>query len=135
MDLNDLKTLILRVFAERIISIVIFGSYAKGLSTPESDIDILLILEDKVNYEDYEKFFLKIEMPLTEKYGLIKLSPVIRCTDNISEKTSILWDESNIILYDKDNFFSNIISKIKDLKENNSIIGIQFPNSHYLIRE
>jgi len=130
--LKDLQNFVKRAFDKDLISLVIFGSFAKGLYTASSDIDILIILNKKPEYSDYEKFFSKVEDKLNKKYGLIKLSPILRDKKTISEKTAFLWDDKFIVLFDKGKFFERIKDKIKELKSKGKIIYKRFPIPHYI---
>jgi len=54
MDKNLLEELvegILSLVRDQVVSIILFGSVARGTNTPESDIDIALILRGKMNAE------------------------------------------------------------------------------------
>jgi predicted nucleotidyltransferase len=45
--IDKLKTLLIKELSINIISIIFFGSRQKGKFTPDSDIDILIIVKDK----------------------------------------------------------------------------------------
>lgn len=45
-SLNKLKQLLLERFGANLISLVLFGSVARGTAKQESDIDLLIILKD-----------------------------------------------------------------------------------------
>ena len=132
--LNDLREMIVDAFDTRLVALVVFGSWAKGLSTPESDLDILIVLNKEEGYRDYERFFEKVESPLKDRYGVVKLSPVIRREDHVSGLTSFLWDESYIILFDRDDFFSKIVEAIRRLKKEGKIIYKERPLPHYVTK-
>ena len=54
MDKNMLEELvdgILSLMRDQVVSIILFGSVARGTNTPESDVDIALILRGKMNAE------------------------------------------------------------------------------------
>ena len=48
--LTKIKSRLKRVYGDRLCSIVLYGSEARGESTPESDIDIMVLLEGKIDY-------------------------------------------------------------------------------------
>ena len=60
------------------ISIVLFGSYAKGTATKESDIDILLISKTKVGID-------KITKEIYAKYGK-EINPVIMTSEDFKRQ-------------------------------------------------
>lgn len=47
--LTSLKKYLQQEYQERFDQVVLFGSQARGEATPESDIDVLIVLEDPVN--------------------------------------------------------------------------------------
>lgn len=50
--LRKLKEGLLRIYGNRFKGMYLYGSYARGEATPESDIDVMIILND---YESYGK--------------------------------------------------------------------------------
>ena len=58
MDAKILKELvdgILAIFDTQVIRIVLYGSYARGTNTPESDVDVALLLNGSLNRETENK--------------------------------------------------------------------------------
>ncbi len=57
--LQELQITATRHYKDNLISLVVFGSVAKGKATPESDIDLLVILKekDKGSYKTYMDFY------------------------------------------------------------------------------
>ena len=47
----ELKQQLLDRFGDRLVRFIVFGSYARGDNTPDSDIDILITLKGSVNWE------------------------------------------------------------------------------------
>ena len=43
--LNAVRTAALSVYGERLISLAVFGSWARGTATPASDLDLLVVAE------------------------------------------------------------------------------------------
>ena len=48
--LEELKNLLLPVFGERLQQVVLFGSVARGQETEDSDVDVLVVLNDVPAY-------------------------------------------------------------------------------------
>lgn len=47
--LNRLTDYLRKLYGERLARVVLFGSYARGEARPDSDIDVLVVLKDRVN--------------------------------------------------------------------------------------
>jgi len=138
--IKELKNKAVKYYKDRIVSIVIFGSVAKDCFSPESDIDILFILEKKnSNYEEFCGFYENIEekirylKKLKEKEIYIEIMPIFIEREKLSFNASILWDLKFLILYDKNDFFKSFSKKLKKyLKEN--VIFHKKPMPHYEIK-
>ena len=47
--LNELKSGLVELYGDRLFSVILFGSHARGEATPESDIDVMVVLVDPVD--------------------------------------------------------------------------------------
>jgi predicted nucleotidyltransferase len=47
--LNELKSSLVELYGDRLFSVILFGSHARGEATSESDIDVMIVLADPVN--------------------------------------------------------------------------------------
>ena len=45
--INQAHTALKSIYGSRLNKVILFGSYARGEQTPESDIDLLVVLNDK----------------------------------------------------------------------------------------
>lgn len=107
-------------FEEDLISIVLFGSYARGTAKKESDIDVLLVVDnigDSIG-ERLDKT-LDIVMEISKVYGKNVYEHILT-PDEVKKHPSILLDltQDARIVFDKENFFSAEIKKIRDKLEN-----------------
>lgn len=111
-------------FGDDLVSVVLFGSVARGDNRKDSDVDLLIVVknlpkdstlkrirlfeekvEDKLNLEQYWK----------EGY-YISLSPILK-TPEEAEKFSPLYldmTQDAVILYDKDRFFKGVLDKLRE---------------------
>lgn len=116
----ELKKKIIAHYGERLVSIVIFGSLARGRATSESDIDILLIVKDLHNrkMKRIDEFIDNVEDKIE---GLsCYISPIIKTPEEASRGSPLFLDMvyDRIILYDKEDFFKQIIERLRSrLKE------------------
>ncbi|AEE94812.1 DNA polymerase beta domain protein region [Acidianus hospitalis W1] len=126
--LNKMVSIMKEEFKDSLISVVLYGSVARGDNRKDSDVDLIVVIkdlpkdsmlkrirlfetkvEDKLNLEEYWK-----------KGYYITLSPVLKTPEEAVRFSPLYLDlvYDGIILYDKDNFFLNILEKLKEkLKE------------------
>ncbi len=104
-----------KCFGENLLSLVVFGSVAKETFSPESDIDLLVILEDfKSKREEYVRLFECLE-------ELKKVNPIILNKEQLRESLWFLWDCKFIILYDKEGFFDSFVERLKEFLRKNVV--------------
>lgn len=126
--LNNMLKILKEEFKDDLISVVVYGSVARGDNRNDSDVDLLIIMknlpkdsmlkrirlfetkvEDKLNLDEYWKMGY-----------YISLSPVLK-TPEEAEKFSPLYLDmvyDAVILYDRNYFFTRILQKLRDrLKE------------------
>ncbi len=95
------------IFSDSLKSIILFGSYARGDHTSESDIDILLVLDKKV----------KITRKLYSQFDEVssfsdKVSIHFVTVPDIADSLSGLWCEialEGIVLFDRDLYVSRLL--------------------------
>jgi len=111
------KQSLLDRFSNNLISIVVFGSIARGTARKESDIDLLIILKDApaVYYKRLEPV-IDIELKLREVSTVPIFSCIILSMEEAKENRNIFLDmiDASIILYDKDEFFKNRLGELKN---------------------
>ena len=55
--INSFKQRILKRYGDRLVRFMVFGSYARGEHTPESDIDIFITLSGNVDWRTEENIY------------------------------------------------------------------------------
>lgn len=68
--LPDLHARLAALYGDRLVRVVLFGSYARGEATEESDVDILVVLREKQSAYDEAWALSEISVDLLEAYGL-----------------------------------------------------------------
>ncbi len=58
--INDLVSALRDIFGPRIHAIVLYGSVARGEATPESDVDIALILKEPMTKEERKQMISRL---------------------------------------------------------------------------
>lgn len=113
-----------RVYGERLLTLAVFGSWAGGRNSPESDIDLLIVAKDlsrrrlaRVN--EFEKIEKSLEEEFQElsREGIYSyFSPIFKTPEEIHKGSLLFLDMlyDLIILYDKDSFFSNYLKEFKE---------------------
>ena len=104
-------------FKDDLISIILFGSYARGTATKYSDVDLLVIAKNLPKRRiDRHKVLRDIVLEFIYKYG-INISPILIEPRDLSPKDinplicGILTGYK--IIYDKNNFWKNYLERIK----------------------
>jgi len=125
--IKELKDLCLNHYKDRLISLVVFGSVAKGSFSPVSDIDLLIILQNKKEqYEEYSDYYDNVESRLSFiKDFPIEINPVFKSPKELSVKTPYLWNTDFLILYDRENFFKEFLNKLEQFKKTSLVIHNQ----------
>ncbi len=119
--LTKFKQLLLEKFGDKLTSLVLFGSVARGTAKQESDIDLLIILKDAPDsyYRRLEPV-IDIELKLREEAfettdAVPFFSSIVLSKEEAMENRNIFLDmiDGSIILYDKNNFFKNRLKELK----------------------
>ncbi len=61
--MSELREAIDRIRSEDLVAVYLFGSYASGVPTPRSDVDLLIVTE-KTDREDLQTEFLTVSVPV-----------------------------------------------------------------------
>ena len=122
--LDRFVSLVQQVFGEQVISIVLYGSVARGDAQPESDIDMLLVLDNiPVNYHKRLEPLLPVLRLIKkevcwkalEKRGIFpSFSVLILSREEANQNRYLYLDmlTDAKILIDRDNFFQNRLQKL-----------------------
>jgi hypothetical protein len=105
---DELQNLCHKTYGERLISVAVFGSMGRGTARPDSDVDILLVVE-RLSHWRMERVeeFAPVEVALPDVF----LSPVLKTPDEIRKGSPLLLDmvEDAVILYDRDDFLKTTL--------------------------
>ena len=126
--LEKLTKFLQEEFQDKLISVVLYGSVARGDNRKDSDIDLLLVIKDlpKTITERiilFDKVERKLDddiMRLMDEGYYVTFSPILKTPEEAMRFSPIYIDmtEDAIILYDRNEFFRKVLEKTKKrLKE------------------
>ena len=119
--MNKIRTF----YSDRLISLVLFGSYARRENRRDSDIDLLIVLDDlegKGRLKRQEVFVREIEMPLEELRSscekeaiLVEASPLILNRKEAGVFLPIYLDmvEHHFLVVDRQGFMKKRIGEVR----------------------
>lgn len=111
------------VFGDNLVSLVLFGSYARGEPRRESDIDLLVVLERIDDRYALQRSLDDVEealAPLLKRMGSCGFTPVLSSVVLSKEQASgvrplyldLVFDAR--VLYDKGGFMSEVLGAVRE---------------------
>lgn len=120
---EELLTEIVAFYDDRLVSVVIYGSVARGTFRFDSDLDVLIIARDLprgranrvVEFDEVEKALSPFLKSLEKEGILTSLSPVIKSPEEAELGSPLFLDmvEDSCILFDKDGFFTARLDRLR----------------------
>lgn len=109
---------------ERLVAVILYGSYARGQSGPDSDVDVLIVAEGLPSSSLERQSFLiplllKIENPYRESLKQTGwfpyISTVLKTPEEADCVSRIYFDmvEEAKILFDREDFFRGVLQKVQ----------------------
>lgn len=110
---DKLETHCRKTYGERLVSVAVFGSMGRGTARPDSDVDILLVVEglSHLRMERVEEF-----KPVESALSGVTLSPILKTPEEINNGSPLLLDmvDDAVILYDYEGFLQNTLSTLRE---------------------
>jgi len=78
---EQLRRAVAEAYGERLRGIVLYGSWARGEATEESDIDVLVVLKGPLAYDDELRRLSRIATMLTIEHGVYVSAQPISAPD------------------------------------------------------
>jgi len=110
-------------FEDELVSVILFGSFARGDFTRDSDIDLLIVVEDLPrSFLQRDRLFIEIERRIKGGFGFLRekgymcqFMPILKTKEEAAYHSPLYLDivEDGKVLYDKDNFFSKVAGEIR----------------------
>lgn len=109
---------------ENLVSVIVFGSAARGDLREDSDIDLLVIarnlppsrFERLEIFERAERLVEEELKKIKEEAGLrLELSPILKTLEEASKPTPLYLDlvEDALILYDEEGFMEKVLERVR----------------------
>jgi uncharacterized protein len=113
-----------RHYGSRFVSLVLYGSAARGTQRFDSDLDFLVVAEDLPvgrlrRVEDFEAVESDL-LPLLDRLGTMgfrtALSPVFKTRQEALRGSPLFLDMADeaIILFDRDDFFLQVLNRLRE---------------------
>jgi len=112
------------LYGRRLISIVLYGSVARGTQRFDSDLDCLLVCKDLPKgrmkrikeFERVEDSLGSLLGDLKKKGVRITFSPILKTPEEVERGSPIFLDmvEDALILHDKDDFFASRLARLRE---------------------
>jgi len=121
--IEQLRDALLQRYGDRLYSLVVFGSVARGEASKASDIDLLLVVaglpESRLARQE-EFMVLEDEVAehitaLYEEGYHIEFSPIIKTPEEARRITPLYLDmvEDAVLVYDRDKFFGSVLDRLR----------------------
>ncbi|RLI78976.1 nucleotidyltransferase domain-containing protein [Archaeoglobales archaeon] len=139
---DELSELIKKFYGEKLVSLAIFGSVARDTFRPDSDIDLLIVVENapKSRVERVIQFEENVEEKLNRKFRELSsegiypvISPLIKTKDEVKLGSPVFIEmtESVKIIYDRNDFLKNYLENLKRKLDEQGAKKIIFKGSYY----
>ncbi|VVB97868.1 Nucleotidyltransferase domain protein [uncultured archaeon] len=124
----ELIDLLKQKFNQDLLAVVLFGSVVKGNFTTTSDIDVLVVCETLIkDWRARDKMTLELTEDIELKYAtsihlnLVSKDEISHAIDSVSPLMLEIY-EANQIIYEKDNFFTQLLNSFgRNLKSLHAI--------------
>lgn len=122
--LRDILVACQRHYADRLVTVAVFGSVGRGTPRPDSDIDLLIVAEDlprgRVRRSaDFRQVEEALALPLAQarRAGLaVELSPVFKTPDEVLQGSLLFLDmiEDARLLCDRQDFMRQVLIRLRE---------------------
>jgi uncharacterized protein len=109
--------LLVREFGDRLVSVVLFGSVARGTAGPDSDIDLMLVLKGLSPGRYQRRQVLDhVLNPWESDPHNARINAHLRTPEEAQQRTVLYYDfpDEAILLFDRNGFFKNIIKTVAE---------------------
>ncbi len=112
------------LLGDRLVSVVLFGSVARGDVSDSSDLDLLIVAKnlpdirfERMRLFDEAEDLCRDELKaICDHYGITaSFSPIIKDIEEAGRASPLYLDivEDGVILYDRDDFMKNVLERLR----------------------
>jgi hypothetical protein len=119
---EELRRLCLAHYSRRLVAMAVFGSVARGAPRPDSDLDVLLVVEGLpqgrvARIRDFEpvEAALAPVLQVMKRAGMaVELSPIFKTPAEVAQGNLLLLDmtEDAVIVYDPRGFLKQTLARL-----------------------
>ncbi len=136
---SKLLSAVKKVYKKDLITCALFGLVARGTASPESDIDILIIVENlprgRMNrMRDFDALESLVMQSFEHKKDYL-LSPILKTPKEVQIGSPLFWDmtEHIILLFDKNNFFREYLNSVRNRLAELKAKKVELGNAWYWV--
>ncbi|MEM2156118.1 MAG: nucleotidyltransferase domain-containing protein [Candidatus Jordarchaeales archaeon] len=105
-----------------LVSVVVFGSVARGDFRSDSDVDVLIVADNLPDRYERFKIFDDVEKCLEDDLNELRragfsafINPIIKSVEEASRVSPLYLDmvEDAVILYDRNGFFGKVLDRLR----------------------
>lgn len=122
--LEHLRDACQRLYGDALVSVVVFGSWARGTATPASDLDVLIVADSLpagrlARARMFEPVELALEPQCREVWGAgewpLRLSPIFKTPAEVEQGSPLFLDmtEHARLLFDRSGFFAAFLERLR----------------------
>ncbi len=121
--LAELEAASRRVYGDRLVSLVVFGSVGRGTAGPSSDLDVLVVagglprgrMPRVREFDAVEEALAGALRAATDQGVDTRLSPVLKSPEEVGAGSPLFLDmtEDARILFDRDRFFAKTLDALR----------------------
>src|SRR3990170_7360716 len=90
--LRELKKGLIEIYGEQLKAVILFGSYARGdAHPPDSDIDVLIVLQGEFDYWEVSKRSSELVASLSLENEVVIFPPISLLKEYINNKKSLFF--------------------------------------------
>lgn len=114
-DLRRYVEALERHFEERLVSVVLFGSWVRGAARPDSDLDLLVVIRDLPS-DRFERHRTLYQVPREVSEAFAEVASPIALTPAEAERVKPYYLgmlSGHVLLHDAGGFFAGILERLR----------------------